>query len=142
MGSSFANTYLNSLLVFVLIENMHGNALNMDKKVPLSKISIAPIVRQSQSLQLCAVMTINNLLQACTEDEAYENESVTEALMLCGGNLLRLKKDAQPIAIAAAELNHIGDELIFREPALLQDHATSQENSQGNTCLKAPIVLN
>ncbi len=104
----------------------------MDEKVPLSKISIAPIVRQSQSLQLCAVMTINNLLQACTEDETYENESATEALMLCGGNLLRLKKDAQPMA-TAAELNRIADELILRETALLQDNATSNEISQDNT---------
>ena len=89
-----------------------------------SRVSVAPLVRQSQSLQLCAMMTINNLLQLSPDKESNQREGETENLILCGSKLFL--HDALPFT-TKSELNDIADVLTLREAELF--HCGDDKNS-------------
>lgn len=99
---------------------MTGNEEEWDatKEMPVCRIAITPLARQSQSLQLCALMTINNLLQLVPDKKrgVIQREETTENLILCGRKLFY--HDALPFA-TKLELDTIADDLIIREATLL-----------------------
>jgi hypothetical protein len=92
------------------------------------KSSIAPLIRQSQSLQLCAIMTINNLLQINIHPHSDENGYPTEHAMLCGGKCYR--HDSIPPA-TKSELDRIADALVLKEAAVLRGSAVDSDGSDG-----------
>ena len=96
-------------------------------------IFIDPLVRQSQSLQLCALMAINNLLQlpantprSPTARTNTRRVDEIENLVLCGRNLFY--HDAVALQVATkSELDAIADELILKESALLNGTCSNYE---------------
>ena len=83
------------------------------------RISVIPLYNQGQNLQLCAVHTVNNLLQHtgdCT---------LSDSFILCSGKLHPINP-FQPAT--KAEFDQIADNLTLREAALLNGDDTTQEN--------------
>lgn len=99
-----------------------------------TEISILPLVRQSQSLQLCAVMTINNLLQLTDEPHGHGHGGHEQVMLLCGGKLLRRQQDVLPFA-TTTDLNDIADELILCEADLFHGniHDDKSKNQKPNS---------
>ena len=97
-------------------------------------ISIAPLIRHSQSLQLCAIMTINNLLQINIHPHSAANGYPTEHVMLCGRKCYRYRHDESSIPPAMAtksELDRIADALVLQEAAVLRGSAVGTDGMDG-----------
>lgn len=89
-----------------------------------SKPTLAPLVRESQSLQLCALHSMNNLLQLRPIHNGGDGE---ESLILCGGNLYRHSKIR---AGSKAEFDAIADELTFKEAQWYSQDKSDGESNQ------------
>lgn len=107
-----------------------------------SCLYLEPMIHEDQSLQLCALHTINNLLQLkervvvdCTAEDTTDSVVLKEAL-LCGGRLLysSQSESTKNNAIATiGELNQIADYLTERECSLLAGGDTSMEEGTHTT---------
>ena len=111
------------------------NTINRARKEDCHATTLGPLIRESQSLQLCALHSMNNLLQlrpVCKKigGSISSPGSDDENLILCGGDLYchsKLKAGSK------AEFNAIADELTFQETQLYsQNEPDGESNHAGN----------
>lgn len=91
---------------------------NVDRSSP---ITVAPIIHHSQSLQLCAIHALNNLLQLTPDrkvDKTDTENNINQEFILCSG---KLYQHPSMDAGSQEEFNRIADELTRKEHVLYSD---------------------
>lgn len=81
---------------------------------------LAPLTHERQRLQLCALHTLNNLLQPISpenEDEKRPGKFCTKPFMACGGKYYQV---AKPQFATKSELDSIADALAIQEKGLYE----------------------
>jgi len=105
------------------------NTRNQTRIANCRSIIVAPVYRESQSLQLCALHSMNNLLQLNPhiKNGVLSSDEDAESLILCGGDLYyhsKLKPGSK------AEFNAIADQLTVHEAQWLSQTHSDRESSQ------------
>lgn len=96
----------------------------------LSFAILAPLTHERQRLQLCALHTINNLLQPIAsdnKDERRAGESGKLSFMVCGGIFYDVER---PKIVTKSELNSIADALTIKEEGLYGTDVTGTGTQQ------------
>jgi hypothetical protein len=83
-------------------------------------ITIAPLIHETQSLQLCAIHALNNLLQLCVHGKhgTTKNINSNQQIILCHGRLFR---HAIIEAGTKGEFDAIADEVTRKEAIIYRD---------------------
>jgi len=98
-----------------------GGSNNKTESCSHSELSfaiLAPLTHERQRLQLCALHTINNLLQPISSDNVDEKragKSDVLSFMMCGGIFYEVLR---PKIVTKSELNSIADALTIKEEGL------------------------
>ena len=108
---------------------------------------LEPLIHEDQSLQLCALHTINNLLQLqkSIDPPASESDNNLEEGLLVGGRLYPSSSSFVPCGstdiATTRELNQIADELTQREHKLLTQGVEAVEDTFCEDNKKTKISL-
>jgi hypothetical protein len=105
------------------------NTRNQTRIANCRPITLAPVYRESQSLQLCAIHSMHNLLQLSPNIKTgvLSSDEDAESLILCGGDLYHhstLKPGSK------TEFNAIADELTVHEAQWLSQTQSDRESNQ------------
>lgn len=104
----------------------------------LCSITIAPLVHETQCLQLCAIHALNNLLQLAVHDQhdnATKNIDLNQQIILSCGMLFR---HATMEAGSKGEFDSIADNFTHKEALLYQhDCAVDIDTVETNECTQS-----